>query len=204
MCNERKLAFIFLQHPDSSWTQVEVNHQNMKDWRNARVADIDGDGLNDLVVVGFGGRKTKKPTSYIRIYKGTGEYPFFDFKAAGQLFEQTTPYATPDVEVCDVNADGYPDLYVVQVDELQGSGKYCAKDWDKPYKGPRPPASFVPDADLAPDLLLLGSETGFTAISMTHSEPGCGNIVEKFGGNQTLLLAQGTMGRPGHNLLLQW
>jgi len=204
ICNKNKPAFIFLQQPDNSWSRLQMVGQRAKDWRNARVADVDGDGVNDLIVVGSGGQ-TPTETSYVRVFKGLGKYPYFDLiKRSGRLYERSLPYASPDVQVLDVNRDGIADLYVVQVDEAT-SGSYCASKYQKTWSGAQPPESFVPDRDVAADLLLLGSESGdFTEVVMQHSEPGCGSMVELFGNNHTMILAQGNNGRPGHNLLLQW
>ena len=204
MCNKYSRAFLFLQNPDSSWTEVELWEEQAKDWRSARIADVNGDGVNDLIVVGPGGQKPKKkPESYVRVFAGVSEPPYFHLSSS-LLWEMVTPFATPDVQVLDVNSDGIVDIYVVQTDEST-SGNYCASNYDKSWRGPVPPVSYIPDLDMAPDILLVGLGNGnFTHFNMTHAEPGCGAHVELFGNNRTMILAQGTMGKVGHNLLLQW
>lgn len=49
MCNEDMRAFLFLQNPDGSWTNANIKGTYSRDWRNARVADVNGDGIPDLV-----------------------------------------------------------------------------------------------------------------------------------------------------------
>jgi hypothetical protein len=190
--------------------------------RQARVADVTGDGIVDLVVVGLGESEyAPKDSTFVRIYSGIQDYPHFDFSVP--YFERTMPYGTPDVEILDVNSDGIADIYVVQADEMTPR-TYCAgtfqnRDWWA--EGNQPPRAFVPPHDLAPDLLLVGkikssmaasssnsesdsSSSPYTEVFMNHSKPGCGFFTELFGNNHTMILGQGTNNRPGHSLLLQW
>ena len=71
----------------------------------------------------------------------------------------------------------------------------------------QPPTEWVPPADRALDVLLVGtgrsSSRMFNAVTMTFAEPGCGNAVARFDA-RTLLLSQGTIRAAGHHLLLEW
>ena len=206
LCNRQSNGIMFVQKPDASWETVRFHGSFAAKWRSARVADLTGDGIKDLVIVGYGGRKIKEPESYLQIFHGVPEFPYLDVSKEGLVYERILPYASPDVEVLDVNSDGAPDLYVVQANEWE-RGTYCSNPfvkadwWEVGYN------LFTPPMDTAPDLLLVGTPNqseAFNPINMTHAEPGCGSFVETFGDNRTLVLAQGTRDRPGDNLLLHW
>jgi hypothetical protein len=123
-------------------------------------------------------------------------------------------------EILDVNDDGRPDLYVVQVDETPAVTNYCSpmsstEDFYD-FGGPRAPDDFVPPLDTARDVLLLGNYNNayddgsslplplFVRHDMEFVEPGCGSLVQTFGNGRTMILAQGSQDRSGNNLLLQW
>jgi len=204
MCNGHgKPAFIFLQGADSSWSRLDIRMYGWmaRDWSNARVADVTGDGVPDLIVVGT---VPDSVVSYIRIFKGSSQEPYLKLNAGSLVYEKILDYRAPDLEVLDINSDGVADIYVVQYDNSYG--KYCSRSWDKPWNGPQPDADYIPPVDEAPDLLLVGSAPvlGFTEVVMDHAEPGCGTLVELFGNNRTMILAQGDFDQVGHNLLLQW
>jgi hypothetical protein len=208
--NKKDPALLFVQESDGQWKHVPIGDgRKTKDWRSARVADFTGDGIPDLIVSDWGGRLGEKPlNSTITMFRGFREPPYFDFTSQGVLFEKTMPHATPAIEVFDFNGDGVWDVYVVQTDEMT-DGSYCAGTFSNRRfwgKGVNPPASFVPPLDVAHDFLFIGQSTyqpSFEIVRMNHSEPGCGFMVERFQ-NNSLLLAQGTRDRPGHNLLLEW
>lgn len=206
MGNQFQRARILIQNADNTWNFVSVRGSRSMAWRNARMADVNGDGIPDLIVVGYGGRWPRQPKSFIRIFAGSFEPPYFDFQSP-PLYQRALPYASPDLEVLDVNDDGLPDIYVIQTDELTPE-TYCATFWDHRdfYTGGiQPPDEFLPPIDQANDLLLMGNGNGtFQHVWMNHAEPGCGAKVEVFGNGRTMILAQGTTHRPGHNLLLQW
>jgi FG-GAP-like repeat len=202
ICNERSESLMFLQNNNSSWSALPTPGPNTINWRNARVADVTGDGIPDIVVVGRG------QPSYLKVFQGFSSYPHYNFDIT-PYFEMTLPFAAPDLEILDVNDDGRPDLYVVQVDETPTRTNYCSHvsrtlDFFG-EAGPRAPDSFTPPLDLAKDRLLTGSEEEkFIIRTMDFALPGCGNKVERFGGGKTMILAQGSEDRSGHNLLLQW
>lgn len=209
MCNENAQGWLYVQNDDGSFESFPMGGSvQAYYWNNVRVADMDGDGTNDLIIVGYGGQNNG-PDNYVRIYKGTGVAPYFDFSTQNQFhFGKALPFAAHDVEVLDVNGDGLPDLYVTQVDE-DTSGQYCSRsgfnkvDWWGTTN--LPPDDYVPPADQAHDLLLIGNiRGGFRPITMEHSEPGCGFFLEKFGNDRTVILGQGDHNRPGHNMILQW
>jgi len=193
MCNKNKLAFILFQHPDSTFSRLKIGGRRAKDWRNARVSDVNGDSINDFVVVGWGGTSNdRNDTSYVRVFegKGTPAEPIYNFRKPD--FELITQHATPDVEVLDANGDGVADVYVVLVDERPDNA-YCGggfQDREWWATGSQPPVEFTPPADMAQDLLLIGDDStgGFTVVNMTHAAPGCGFFVEKFGNDRCVLL----------------
>lgn len=210
MCNEKTRAVILLQNSNTTFRSMQVVGFRSRDWRNARVADVNNDGIQDLVVVGHGGKYNNKTKPYLRVFEGSRDAPYFDFRiSANLMYELELPFATPDIEILDINEDGAPDIYVVQTEEFT-RGTYCGRwfnhrEW---YSGGvQPPASFSPPVDIAPDVLLVNTgKSGkdmFDHVYMDFEEPGCGSKVERFG-NRTLLLAHGAPSRAGPNLLLQW
>lgn len=202
ICNEVTRSAIFIQHADHSWSTLPTPGPNTKNWSNARVADVTGDGFPDIVVVGRGQQ------SYVKVFEGKPDYPHYAFNEK-PFFELDLPYAAPDVEILDVNDDGRPDLYVVQVNQTQSSDNYCSHFSSTidffGKRGPRAPDDFTPPLDLTKDLLLTGNAAGsFDQHEMDFAEPGCGSRVQRFGGGKAMILAQGSSDRSGHNLLLQW
>jgi hypothetical protein len=214
LCNQRSRALIYLQNPDSSWTTLPTHggkNNNNKYWRSARLADFTGDGILDLVVVSWGASPAlPNENSYVRIFAGQSYFPYLDFRRP-PILDYPLAFATPDVEVLDVNSDGSPDLYIPMADELT-LDTYCADVLDNRLwwaKGNQPPVDWTPPVDYVADLLILGKTGNGTYlaehfIDMDHAEPGCGWMVERFGNGRTMILAQGTGNRPGHNMILQW
>ena len=209
ICNKDRYAFIFLQDAAGGWSRLEINKFGWyaTDWSNARVADVTGDGVNDLIVVG---RLQRSTISYVRIFKGMKEPPYYYLDSRSLVYQRISNYSTPDLEILDVNGDGVADIYLVQTD-TKTIGSYCYTGSDTDLQGgklqPAQQTEFT-HLDLAPDLLLVGSLAGpslsFTEVPMEHAEPGCGYKVDLFGNNHTMILAQGDFFHRGHNLLLQW
>lgn len=205
--NRGSRSLLFIQTADGYWKKSPIKGWRSKNWRSAKVGDITGDGILDLIVSDWGGRSASSSNATIRIFEGLSVSPYFDFTRRGMILERQLPFAVPDVELFDANNDGILDVYVVQTDEVS-KRTYCAgpfknrKWWGR---GNQPPTNFTPPLDQANDLLLLGGVevASFETIEMQHSEPGCGSKVLAFG-SSSLILAQGTRNRPGHNLLLEW
>lgn len=211
VCSDQK-AFFFVQNFDGSWVSVTLldNNSHVKNWRNARVGDLTGDSILDLIVTKGG----NGPGGFY-IFKGTGpdSEPFFDLTTP--FMDVSLPYATPDIELVDANNDGRWDIYVVQTDETAERDTYCAKTqqlfgpvtrWWGGQSGVDPPPLWVPPLDAAQDMLYVSKNDShsFHEVVMTHAYPGCGQTVKKFGDNNTLALFQGGFVHPGYNLLLQW
>jgi FG-GAP-like repeat len=211
LCNQRSRALIYLQNPDSSWTAIPTKGKTTKYWRSARLADFTGDGILDLVVVSWGASPANpNEASYVRIFAGQSSFPYLDL-GRKPILDKALLFATPDVEVLDVNSDGSPDIYIPLADELT-LDTYCADVFNNRLwweKGNQPPPNWTPPIDHVADLLILGKTGNGTYlaehfIDMDHAEPGCGWMVERFGNDRTMILAQGTGNRPGHNMILQW
>lgn len=205
VCNKRNPAFIFTQSSTGSWTRVGLGSQgHLIDWQNLRVADMDGDGLVDLLVVGWGQH------SVFRVFQGISTSPYFNFN--NPIFQENLDYFAADLEVLDVNSDGLPDVYIV-MDDRSTKGTYCAaKNRGQPNAfwgyGANPLPGWVPPNDQAPDILYIGStDVGLSQgkkLVMEHSLPGCGFYAERFGDGQSMVLGQGNTNHAGHNFMLQW
>ena len=214
--NSSAAGLFYEQMPNGRFRRnIWKDTQASRNWRNARVADLTGDGVPDLAVV-----TGDTSRSFLRVFRGIRRRPWFDFTKV--YYERSLPFAAPDLEAIDINGDGILDLYVVQVDErtLKPDGSprpetYCAgsfhpdKWWPVNKKSPQsPPNNFVPPCDMAPDIVFLGRRSPkcnlrFKVVRMKHKLPGCGYYVKKFG-PRALVLAQGGFVRPGHQLLLEW
>jgi hypothetical protein len=96
MCNGGRRTWIFVQKPDDgSWERVVMRGSHRAyNWRNARLRDFNGDGLDDLAVVGS---FEKTQTHYLRVFAGTGmSPPYFDFEhKTGVIFERRLAYKVP-------------------------------------------------------------------------------------------------------------
>ena len=214
VCNQKEGAFIFVQRKNGVFGHsIPTVDKSQRNWRNARVADLTGDGIPDLAVVYH-----SENSSFLRVFKGIKKPPYFQFRSRS-YYNRRLPFAAPDLEVIDADRDGNMDLYIVQADERQRRkdgtfrrNNYCggrlkpARWWSGGRNRISPPDSFVPPRDIAPDLLLLGqpkTKNRFKVVKMKHQEPGCGYFVKRFN-RRSLVLVQGGFVRPGFQLLLEW
>lgn len=177
--------------------------------RSARVADVNNDGINDLIVTSsqftkFGqNRRIVGPK--LKIFLGIDDPMRFNFLET--YFFASLPYSAPDVEIVDVNNDGLPDLYVVQNNDEKGT--FCGEPMSWKIR-PYPPDDWTAPLDEANDFLYMNmgfqpkKAKRFNKVIMEHQLPGCGFIVEQFGNNRTLVLANGDEGHAGTNAILSW
>ncbi|HEY7775918.1 MAG TPA: VCBS repeat-containing protein, partial [Kineobactrum sp.] len=196
----------FLQSEDMRWQSIDLGDIDglHSKWANVRVADVTGDGIKDLIVVGPS-IPARRRAPYLRLYAGNPDQALlFDFE--NPVYEYLPPFDAGDVSLVDANKDGISDLYLVQNDQSRGT--YCAlgfKSGDWWERGPQPPAEFVPPIDSAQDILLIGNENApdYTPFRLEHALPGCGGLVEPWD-NHSLIVAKGNFVQPGYNLLLEW
>jgi FG-GAP-like repeat len=200
VCNIAGPAMLVRQGsvPDS-FVQVPISTTSnpyVLQWRKARLADVNGDGRKDLVVVTGSLRRGDATPRYLIVFRGIAASPYFDF--ASPYFRRRMPYSPTDVEVMDVNGDGRADLYVVQANERTG---YCAPQSDVIQL----PDGVVPPLDKAPDVLFVGVRDSrkFVPVQMRHAQPGCGAIAQRWD-RRTMLLSQGSFDNSGYQLLLEW
>lgn len=181
MCNLGASAMIFVQNKDETFSSIPLTGTGAKNWRNAHVANVTGDGILDMIVTtGYRWNPAVQELKLI-VLKGSGmTAPFFE---ATPYYEGLLKYAAPNVEILDVNDDGLLDIYVVQTDELTnnthsycGGGSFDFVAWTG-SPGPYPSnKSFVPPLDYAQDILLIGTKDNtspFDVVMMEHSEPIC-------------------------------
>jgi hypothetical protein len=206
--HKNKATLFFEQQQNGTFLQVKyTRNYRTNRVRSARVADVDLDGVQDLIVTtsGFRSRGRKWFNPSLRIFKGINAPERFNFSSF--YFRTTLPYEAPDIEILDVNSDGIPDIYVILRDESKDM--YCGQRMSENLK-PFPPGNWTAPLDKANDLLFIGngytvnSSELFKSIEMNHVLPGCGFIARLFGDNKTMILANGDEGHVGSNAILKW
>lgn len=206
--HNRNWTMFFEQEEGGTFREIVYPRSYMNNRiRSARVADVDLDGIPDLIVTTARFKNMAKewqpPT--LKIFKGIDSPDRFDF--SGFYFRMFLPFSAPDIEVLDVNSDGIPDIYVVLQDDAKES--FCGHQMPWRLK-PYPPPNWTAPLDVARDFLLLGKgfQTNeadrFEKVVMDHTLPGCGFIAKIFGNNKTMILANGDEGHPGSNAILSW
>lgn len=140
ICNQDGDAMLVKQGPNQVFDSLPLSGQYLQNWRSARVHDMDGDGILDLVVTTFqmGNEGAMYETSMLYIFQGGYDETIFDF--GEPWFSMMLPNAAPDIEIMDVNSDLLPDIYVVQADERDEA--YCglAEPNSLWHGGVQPPA----------------------------------------------------------------
>lgn len=201
-------AMLFEQEEGGTFREIEYPHTfRTNRMRAAQIADVSGDEIPDLIVTTkkFKNIDNKWVGPKLKIFRGVDDASRFDFSKF--YFSMALPHEGPDLEILDINDDGIPDIYVVQTDQL--SGTYCGEYLTYTVPGGNPPDGWVAPADEAQDLLLVGlggneEEVTFEIVEMEHQLSGCGYLVEKFGNNQTMILANSDEGHFGDNAILTW
>lgn len=208
--DKKAWSAFFEQEPGGTFHELNYT-QNSRNRKivAARVADMDMDGINDLIVTTAARYWTHSDVFFppeVKIFKGVNSKERFDFSET--YFRMALPHEAPDIEIVDANQDGIPDIYVVLADKNEEA--YCGHPL--PWRlRPYPPENWTAPIDEAPDYLLMGMGIGqdemedrFLTIPMEFRLPGCGFLANRFGNNHTLLLANGDPGHPGSNAILKW
>lgn len=201
----KKSATLYRQDRSGRWTVVKgVTGPHVSKWGGVQVEDVTGDGRVDLVVVGQIPYGQHRKRSFVKVFRGISRAPFFDF--GRPYYERVLSEASPSVAVLDVNRDGRKDLYVVQTNRRTG---YCADRHPFRYWGGGldPPREWQPPLDTTRDLLLLGTAGAarYRVLNMPlRYQYGCGFLAQRFGDDQTMLLAYGDTMHNGFNLLVEW
>lgn len=96
VCNTKRANFMYIQGSDGHLRPtLRAVHRSQRNWRQVRVADFTGDGIDDLAVVYHG-----ENDSTLRIFVGIKNPPYFQFNASG-YYTYTLPFAAPDLEAID-------------------------------------------------------------------------------------------------------
>jgi FG-GAP-like repeat len=199
VCRPDGKVLLVTQGPFTTFSEVFVPSAyatQASGWRSARLADVNRDGIQDVVVLTGA---PKSATTYLKVFLGIRSRPYFDFRQP--YFVAQLPWLAPDLEVLDVNNDGLVDVYVVQVDSR--TGKYCGPGGGT---GPNLPPEFMPPVDQAHDVLFVGRldrSQPFVPVTMKHALPGCGSFAQRWD-KRTMLLSGGSFTNAGFSMLLEW
>ena len=100
--------------PGTPWSETPSGSLpgfDPKDTTSVTIADVDGDGDEDIVVTTIGGEATE-----IYINPGNGDFTGVQPVKIGPPGEETPTPASSDVTVVDVNGDGAPDIVLANTD----------------------------------------------------------------------------------------
>jgi len=189
---------VYLQTSTGAWvekTDDVVDFPTTKNWRSARLADMDNDGILDLVVTRDVSVKGGDFTGdmdmhyFLHVFKGTSPTTgFFNFRRP--YYTRHLDTVGHDLEVVDLDADGKLDIYIPQ----------------REYWGCHGDTEREPDFDHVRDIVLIGDDTtgkAFTKVKMDHKLRGCASYVQKFGDHK-LVLSFASSSTVGYNYLLEW
>jgi len=187
--NKGGRATIYKQGAGATFTKVDLStaFATTEGWDSIRVVDVLSEypGSKELVATWSDG-----DDYFISIFKAQAAAPYFDFRRP--VYTQRLDSTGVDLEVSDLDGDGYKDIYVVQ------KGEKCGNDY---YGG-------IP-LDRGRDILLYGSvesgKTKFLKVKMDHKGKGCGGLVRTIAGTEReLLLTEGHGSYIGHNYHLKF
>eukprot|EP00934_Nitzschia_sp_Nitz4_P000350 Nitzschia sp. Nitz4//scaffold448_size7865//726//2399//NITZ4_009143-RA/size7865-processed-gene-0.4-mRNA-1//-1//CDS//3329552065//350//frame0 len=196
-------ALFFEQQEGGRFKNIEIpQNANTKNWFTGDVADVNGDGILDLVVAKF---KWGPMSSKLQVHLGIDDAPWKFDSMPYYSFE--LPYKTADLVIFDANQDGIPDVYVVQTNFSKG--QYCGDEIVGLWKIEKAP-TFVAPRETAHDVVFLGKgyndqmELRFLPVEMPYEISGCGHLVAQFGDSKTLALTNSNGGHLGASAILSW
>ena len=181
---------MYIQQADGSWIEEPLpNLPWTRDWQNGRFASVTDSASPDLIITTGGYVGIQR--HYIWVLTSIPDPPYFEWKFP--YMAERLAHMAYDVEVLDVNKDGYKDLYVVQ---YVGTG--CAKN-----------DNVVPTVDRARDILFVGGQDSsgkvkWDKVVMENELRGCGGFVKRFGDDAKAVLANGNHEHSGFHYLLEW
>jgi len=100
---------MYVQTKSGSFGQINVplNSKKFQQWQSVRVGYVTKSSNPDLIITGRHEGK-KKSFHYLRIFKPIDKAPWFNF--GNPYLTMKLPHAAPDLELLDVNNDGYIDI----------------------------------------------------------------------------------------------
>ncbi len=160
---------------------------NTGQWSNkVELADVDGDGLTDILFANGGKYAGPGPPQLNRVFANQGaDKPFIEITA--DIFGDAADLAR-SIKVGDVNADGQPDLIVATTYQTQsrlfhglGDGAFLERT-----------ATHVPEQVASAGDVELGDVDGDGDLDAVLADWGAGNPLSNGGGRTLLWLNSGT------------
>jgi len=186
-------SHMYIQKQDGSWYEQELPERSwttqLQSARLGHITDPSGGGMPDLVITT--GSYSGQVRHMMWILKSIPDPPFFDFEFP--YTGERLPRMGLDLEILDVNNDGYKDIYVVQQFDTD-----CEKNYEK-----------TPVVDRGRDLLYVSKpgpdgKIKLDKVYMENELRGCGGFIKRYGNDQTAVLANGNHEHCGFHYLLEW
>jgi hypothetical protein len=115
VCYDKGPGHIYINNHQNDFTVLNTPAYGVG-WVDAKLVDMNGDGLTDLVVI--------TRSNHLQVWLNTGVSPYYVTPA----FDATLPGKGESLTTGDFNGDGLKDIYVVLASNCQSAGPDTASD----------------------------------------------------------------------------
>ena len=157
--------------PGTPWSETPTGSLpgfDPRDTTSVTIADVDGDGDDDIIVATVGGEPSE-----VYINPGNGDFSGVTPSPLGPPGEQTPTPDTANVQVVDINGDGAPDIIVANTD---GPNEIYLGDPSRPGTFDKAPLTFGSADDVTKDVEVTDVD-GDGAVDLVVANDGQPNRV---------------------------